>query len=103
MGLGGYQKFENGGSYPCAGTGDVDGAEVLVRYIEHLRKLGPVCHVGLLEDCSGSATLVGVDEILGLQTQREVCEDDISAFLEEEAGKFEVCASYSSACTRPGR
>jgi hypothetical protein len=30
--------------------------------------LGPVCHVGLLEDCSGSAALMGVDEILGLRT-----------------------------------
>jgi hypothetical protein len=45
---------------------------------------------------------VSVDEILGLRVQTEVCEDDISAFLEEEAGEFEVYAQYSSACTRPG-
>ena len=45
---------------------------------------------------------MGVDEILGLRAQRKVCKDDISAFLEEEAGEFEVYASYSSACTRPG-
>jgi hypothetical protein len=35
---------------------------------------------------------VGVDEIMGLRAQREVCEDDIGAFLEEEAGEFEVYA-----------
>jgi len=60
--------------------------------LEHLRKLSLVCHVGLLEDCPESAALVSVDEILGLRAQREVCEDDISAFLEEEAGEFEVYA-----------
>jgi hypothetical protein len=45
---------------------------------------------------------VGVDEILSLRAQREVCEDDIGAFLEEEAREFEVYALYSSAYTRPG-
>lgn len=38
---------------------------------------------------------MSADEILGLRAQREVCEDDVSAFLEEEeeeAGEFEVYA-----------
>lgn len=45
---------------------------------------------------------MSINEILGLQAQREVCEDAISASLEEEAGEFEAYAQHSSACTRPG-
>jgi hypothetical protein len=39
-----------------------------------------------------SAVPMSIDETLGLRAQTRVCEDDISAFLEEEAGEFEVYA-----------
>ena len=76
----------------CSGADDVDGTKVLLRDLEHLRELSPLSHVGLLEERPWHSILVGVDELLGLGTQREVCEDDIGAALEKETGEFEVDA-----------
>lgn len=80
-----------------AGADDVDAAEVRRRGREHGFELGPVAHVGLLEDGLASAVgcagwLVCVDERLGFGPEGEVGEDDVGALFEEEPCEFEIDA-----------
>ncbi len=54
----------------CARADDVDAAEVLVCGVEETGELRPVCHVCLPEDGSRTAGSVGIDDFLGLGTER---------------------------------
>ena len=67
-----------------AGTDDIDASETGNGGIEHGLKGGPVCDVCFLED---GVLGVGGDEGLGFGAEGEVCEDDVGAVGEEEAGE----------------